>query len=256
VYWLDNIDKYIEHYGSPAVQQRGRTLFNIGGVRNIDYDTTNNKGTVEVMAGDSFEVTIDQGVNSDFRNIQTSCTCAFENGLCKHQVASLLALKKKFQYNSAAIMGIINQTNTLHNSSKELDVDFFVGGDRVTTRCTCNKQVIDLCIHQQKVVHHVSFDLGQPLLFTNFPDTDELRQKAAEDYGLVAVSDVDTFFTLTLTTNGPEFVPKDKELLSFSDHLFLVNKVQQIADMSRYNAITSDTKVEATPEFTKLVFRI
>jgi len=303
VYWLDNIDKYIEHYGSPAVQQRGRTLFNIGGVRNIDYDTVNNTGSVEVMAGDSFKVTINQGVNSDFRNIQTDCTCAFENGLCKHQVASLLALKKKFQYNSAAIMGIINQTNTLHNSSKELeindellakysieaqfsprirqesdiilkydtitpqklsmkvgelttswgrdkytynDVDIFVAGEKVTTRCSCNKQVIDFCIHQQKIVHHISFDLGQPKLLTSFPNTDELKEKAAADYGLVALADVDTFFTLTLTTNGPEYVPKDKELLSYSDHLFLVNKVQQISDMSRYNAITSDTKVEAT----------
>lgn len=302
MYWLDNIDKYIEHYGSPAVQQRGRTLFNIGGVRSIDYDTNNNNGTAEVSGGNSCQVTINQGVNSDFRNIQTSCSCDFDKGLCKHQVAALMSLKKKFQYNSAAIMGIINKTNTLHNSSKELEideallskysleaqysprirqesdmvlkyvaikadklgfkvgelttswgrdkytyseVDVLIGSDRVTTRCSCNKQVIDLCIHQQKMLYHLSFELGQPDLLLNFPDVEEIKQKAAEEYGLVSIDDVDTFFTLTLSTNGPEYTPKDKELISYSDHLFLSKKVQQISDITRYNIISNENSVES-----------
>ncbi len=302
MYWLENIDKYIEHYGSPAVQQRGRTLFNIGGVREVDYDTVNNKGSVEVMGGDSFKVTIDQGVNSDFRNISTTCTCSYDKGLCKHQVTALMALKKKFQYNSAAIMGIINQTNTMHNSSKELEineellnkyaieaqysprirqeadivlkydtitaerltmkvgeltsswgrdkynyntVDVLFGEERVTTRCTCKKQVIDFCIHQQKVAHHISFDLNQPKLLLSFPDMTSLKKKATKEYGLMSENDVDTFFLLTLTTNGPEYVPKDKELVSYSDHLFLVKKVQQISDITQYNAITTESSVES-----------
>lgn len=302
MYWLDNIEKYIEHYGSPAVQQRGRTLFNIGGVRSIDYDTNENTGEAEVISGDTFKVEIAQGVNSDFRNIQTSCTCEYDKGVCKHQVAALLGLKKKFQYNSAAIMGIINKTNTLHNSSKELDitsellskysieaqfsprirqaseivlkyetirpeilsfkvgelstswgrdkydyqdVDVLITAERVTSRCSCNKQVIDLCLHQQKVIHHISFDLGQAELLLQFPDVEQLKQAAVDDYGLVSVDDVDTFFTLTLTVNGPEYVPKDKELVSFSDHLFLVKKLQQISDITRYDAITGESGVES-----------
>ena len=303
MYWLDNIDKYIEHYGSPAVQQRGRTLFNIGSVRSIDYDTQNNTGKAEVMGGDSYEVTIDQGVNSDFRSIQTSCTCDFDKGLCKHQVAALLSLKKKFQYNSAAIMGIINKTNTLHNSSKELeideellnkysieaqfsprirqeqdivlkydtikaeklsfkvgeltsswgrdsyaysDVDVFLASEKVTTRCSCNKQVLDFCIHQQKMLHHLCFDLGQPRLLLEFPDLAALRAQAVKDYGLLSENDVDTFFSLTLTTNGPEYMPKDKELVSYSDHLFLVKKVQKINDITRYNTITNESSAETS----------
>ena len=66
MYWLENIDKYIEHYASPAIQQRGRTLFNIGSVRNIEYDTDNNTGTAEVAGGDLESVKIVSGVAQDF----------------------------------------------------------------------------------------------------------------------------------------------------------------------------------------------
>ena len=122
MYWLENIDKYIEHYATPAIQQRGKTLFNIGAVRSIDYDTSENKGTAEVSSGEQFTVSINQGVSQDFRNIHTECTCDFSGGICKHQVAALHGLKKKFQYNSAAIINIINQSNTLHNSSSEFEL--------------------------------------------------------------------------------------------------------------------------------------
>ncbi|MFT6336082.1 MAG: SNF2 family DNA or RNA helicase [Saprospiraceae bacterium] len=295
MYWLDNIDKYIEHFASPAIQQRGKTLANIGALRSVDYDTQNNKGIAEVSSGEVFTVKINNGVSQDFRNINTECNCDYENGMCKHEVAALHGLKKKFQYNSAAIINIINQTNTIHNSSSELEMDddilskytleaqypprvretaemivkyntisenilsfdigekayrwekekyeyetvnFLMAKDKITTRCTCNKQVMELCNHQMKAVHHIFIELGLPELLKNFPSVDDLKEIAATEYGLSGPEEVDKFFTLTLTNKGPEFMPKDKELVSYSDHLYLVKKLEQINSTTPYNAIS------------------
>jgi len=294
LYWLENIDKYIEHFASPAIQQRGKTLANIGALRSVDYDTENNRGTAEVSSGELFKVDIENGVSQDFRNINTSCSCDYDNGMCKHEVAALHGLKKKFQYNSAAIINIINQTNTIHNSSSELELDdsilskyfleaqypprvrdasemvvkyntisdsllsfdvgekayrwekesydyetvkFLMASDKVTTTCSCNKQVMELCNHQMKALHHVLIELGLQDLLTNFPEIEELKEKAYTEYGLSGPDEVEKFFTLTLTNKGPEYMPKDKELVSYSDHLFLIKKLEQITDTSPYNAI-------------------
>ncbi|MEM9545229.1 MAG: DEAD/DEAH box helicase [Bacteroidota bacterium] len=294
MYWLENIDKYIEHFASPAIQQRGKTLANIGALRSIDYDTENNKGTATVSSGELHTVTIENGVSQDFRNINTSCTCDYDNGMCKHQVAALHGLKKKFQYNSAAIINIINQTNTIHNSSSELELDekilskylleaqypprvrdasemivkyntisdslisfdigekthrwekesyeyetvkFLLAENKVTTKCTCNMQVMELCIHQMKALHHIFIELGLKDLLTNFPNINRLKEIAYTEYGLSGPEEVEKFFTLTLTNKGPEYIPKDKELVSYSDHIFLIKKLEQINDTSPYNAI-------------------
>jgi non-specific serine/threonine protein kinase len=302
LYWLDNIDKHIEHFASPAIQQRGKTLANIGALRSVEYDTENNNGTAEVSSGEIFIVKINNGVSQDFRNISTECDCDYENGMCKHEVAALHGLKKKFQYNSAAIINIINQTNTIHNSSSELEMDadmvskytleaqypprvrdssdsmvvkyntisenllsfdigekayrwekesydyetvsFLLAKDKVTTRCTCNKQVMELCNHQMKAVHHIFIELGLPKLLNNFPSVEDLREVAAGEYGLSSAEEVDKFFTLTLTDKGPEFMPKDKELVSFSDHLYLVKKLEQINTTTPYNAISETDHVD------------
>ena len=303
LYWLDNIDKYIEHFASPAIQQRGKTLSNIGALRSIAYDTENNKGTAEVSSGELFTVEIENGVSQDFRNINTTCNCDYENGMCKHEVAALHGLKKKFQYNSAAIINIINQTNTIHNSSSELELDepilskyfleaqypprvrdtsemvvkyntisdsllsfdigekayrwekesydyetvnFLMAKDKnkVTTRCTCNKQVMELCNHQMKALHHIIIELGLQDILTNFPNVDQLKETAFTEYGLSGPEEVDKYFTLTLTNKGPEYMPKDKELVSYSDHIFLIKKLEQINDTSPYNAINESDNTD------------
>jgi len=301
VYWLENIDKYIEHYASPAIQQRGKTLANIGALRSIEYDTDNNKGVAQVSSGEIYTVNIDKGVSQDFRNITTECNCDYEHGMCKHEVAALHGLKKKFQYNSAAIINIINQSNTIHNSSSELELEdemlgkyhleaqypprvrdanemivkyntisenlisfnigekayrreresydfetvkFLIAPDKTTITCTCNKQVMEMCNHQMKALHHLIIELGLPDLIKDFPKTAELRQIAASEYGLASPEEVDKFFTLTLTNKGPEYMPKDKELVSYSDHLFLVKKLEQINDTTPYNAISETDSVD------------
>ena len=301
MYWLENIDKHIEHFASPAVQQRGKTLFNIGAIRSIEYDTENNKGTVSVSSGELFNVLIDKGVSQDFRNINTECDCDYQNGMCKHAVAALHAVKKKFQYNSAAIMNIINQSNTVHNSSSEIElteeilskyeleaqypprvrdlsdmmvkynkvseqllsfdigekaygwekenyefqkVNFFLTKNKVTSKCTCGKQVIELCAHQMKALHHIIIELSLRNLLLNFPSEETLKQSAATEYGLSSTDEVEKFFNLTLTNKGPEYIPNDKELVSFSDHLFLVKKLDQISDTSPYNAISENDHVD------------
>ncbi|MEE9438153.1 MAG: DEAD/DEAH box helicase [Saprospiraceae bacterium] len=301
MYWLENIDKYIEHYASPAIQQRGKTLFNIGAIRSIEYDTENNNGKVDVSSGELYTVIIDKGVSQDFRNITTECNCDYTLGMCKHSVSALYALKKKFQYNSAAILNIINQSNTVHNSSSELEikedllskynleaqypprirdeaemsvkykiitekllsfdigetginrertkynystVDFLMAEKKLTTRCSCKKQVVELCNHQMKALHHIIIELGLPNLLNEFPKEEKLKEEAAKEYGLANIEEVEKFFALTLTTNGPEFIPKDKELVSFSDHLFLIKKLSQISEMKPYHAINANDHVD------------
>jgi len=240
-----------------------------------------NTGTAQVSSGEIYNVSIEKGVSQDFRNITTKCDCDYEHGMCKHEVAALHGLKKKFQYNSAAIINIINQSNTIHNSSSELELEeemlgkyhleaqypprvrdanemvvkyntisenlisfnigekayrrerenydyetvkFLIAPDKTTTTCTCNKQVMEMCNHQMKALHHLIIELGL--------------------YGLSSPDEVEKFFTLTLTNKGPEYMPKDKELVSYSDHLFLVKKLEQINDTTPYNAISETDNVD------------
>lgn len=298
MYWLDNIDKYIEHYASPAIQQRGRTLYNIGSVREIDYDTENNRGVVEVSGGDIYTVNLEHGVSQDFRNIETSCTCSYDKGVCKHQVAALLALKKKFEYNSSAIMNIINFSDKIHNTSKEYElskktiekyshdaqysqrirdkeemvvkpnglkegfislkigertfhwnrekydfetVDLFVSPKRTTIRCTCDTSVITFCNHQLKALHYILIELNQEKLLYDFPKLDDLKQNAADDFGIDNLSDIEKFFDLVLGHNGPEFIPNDKEMVSYTDHLYLIKKFEGINAQSAYDILLPDT---------------
>lgn len=298
LYWLENIDKYIEHYASPAIQQRGRTLFNIGSVREIDYDTDNNRGTAVVSGGDQYTVELEKGVAQDFRNIESSCTCAFDKGICKHQVAALLALKKKFEYNSSAILNIINYSEQVHNSSKEYEltddliekykhdaqyssrirddkemivkyntikadllsfkvgelehnwnkekyeyevVDLFISGKKTTIRCSCDQNIIELCNHQKKALYHILIELDQGSLLTEFPSIESLQQRAADQYGVENLDDIDKFFTLSMGNNGPEYTPNDKEMVSYTDHLYLVKKFDGISSNSIYDVIMPDS---------------
>lgn len=297
MYWLENIDKYIEHYASPAIQQRGRTLFNIGSVRNIEYDTDNNTGTAEVAGGDIESVKIVSGVAQDFRNIETSCTCDFDKGICKHQVAALLSLKKKFEYNSSAILNIINFSKKIHNTAKEYEltdellekyeldaqyptrvredvemnvkyhgiqenylaldigeiehnwnkekyayekVEIFVKPDKTTIRCSCAQNVIQLCNHQLKALYHLIIEMGVKHILKDFPDKDQLLDAAQQAYGIADVDDVEKFFTLTMGSSGPEYIPNDKQMVSFTDHMYLVKKVNNINDSSIYDSILSE----------------
>lgn len=296
MYWLENIDKYIEHYATPAIVQRGKTLFNIGSVRDIDYDTDNNKGTARVSGGDVYEVSIENGVSQDFRNIATSCNCAYAHGVCKHQVAALLSLKKKFEYNSSAVLKMIQFEDQLRQSGQEftleqemLDkynidaqypsmirndtfllkynnispnllafevgerdnssaretikyekVSFYLSPDKVTTKCTCNSPVIEFCNHQKKVLHHIMIELEQKELLLNFPPLDALQEQAIKSYGLDSKEDVDKFFALSLGKSGPEYLPKDKEMISYSEHLYLIKRLEEIKETSPYGVVLGE----------------
>jgi len=293
VYWLENIDKYIEHYASPAIQQRGKTLANIGAIRSIEYDTENNTGTAQVSSGEIYNVSIEKGVSQDFRNITTKCDCDYEHGMCKHEVAALHGLKKKFQYNSAAIINIINQSNTIHNSSSELELEeemlgkyhleaqypprvrdanemvvkyntisenlisfnigekayrrerenydyetvkFLIAPDKTTTTCTCNKQVMEMCNHQMKALHHLIIELGLPDLIKNFPKTEELRQIAANEYGLSSPDEVEKFFLFL--DNQSESIPIRLHIISGKSNKKsekIVSSVQSVEDPSQIN---------------------
>lgn len=292
MYWLENIDKYIEHYASPAIVQRGKTLNNIGSVREIDYDTDTNTGVAKVSGGDLYEVSITNGVSQDFRNIATSCTCSYQHGVCKHAVAALLGLKKKFEYDSASVLKMIQFDNQLRNSAREYEltedliekynidaqypsmirnnetfivkydkigpkllvfkigeqesvhgkekytyesVSFFLAPGKTTTKCTCNASVIEFCNHQKKALHHLIIELDQKNLLLNFPDLKDLQEQAVESYGLEKVSDIDKFFNLTLGKDGPEYIPKDKEMVSYSDHLYILKKFEDIKSTSAYS---------------------
>ncbi len=297
MYWLENIDKYLEHHASPAVIQRGKTLSNIGAIRSIEYDTQANKGVVKVSSGEIFEVEIINGVSHDFRDIKTECDCDYQQGLCKHIVAALIGLKKKFQYNSAAIMHIIKSKESNRKSSKEFKltddlltkysieaqyptvvrdedettiepktisnsllsfevgiripgrmkplykkdvVDFVKGVDNTTTRCTCNKPVQEFCLHQLKALHHIIIELRQASILESFVDTEELKNQAMQDYGLSSIADVENHFTITLGVNGPEFIPNDKELCSFSDHIHFGKKIEKIQNTNIYDIIVTN----------------
>lgn len=301
MYWLDNIDKYLEHYASPAIQQRGRTLFNIGAVRNIDYNTDENRGVATISGGEKCEVTIINGVTQDFRNIETSCSTQSDKGVTKYEVAALLALKKKFEYDSASILKIINLSESVHKSSEPFlltkdilekyehdaqyasrirsDKEMVVKYDEIKENylkisigelehswnkekyeyetvevnydeegakvvCTCDQNVIEMCNHQLKVLYNFIIELKQKSLLEKFPELTDIQERAMSLYGLSKVEDVKNFFTLTMGEDGLEYTPNDKEMVSYTDHLYLVKKIKGISEGSMYDIISANSKTD------------
>jgi len=86
------VRELIDFYASSSIRTRGNAIFRKNNVQLISYDEKNDLFELSVLGNHRYKVYV-RGLRS--RNAQTSCTCPYTWGMCKHSVAALKFLASK-----------------------------------------------------------------------------------------------------------------------------------------------------------------
>lgn len=153
----DYIKRHINFYTSAAVADRGRQLYENEKVYFDDYLDKTDSWKFTVLGSQRYHVMV-KGVNS--KNIQTSCTCAFDWGsICKHTVAALLFIsdnlddRTSLQNQKQLQITLPTNVSTRKNLGFEIRDYKHIDFDFVRRNIT-SSVLMQIMYHQ----HHVNFN--------------------------------------------------------------------------------------------------